>query len=81
LAVSIRPVRSAIWPGDRCVLPDWALLEFNNRPELYTLRIGEKGLHSHLYLATRKQDSDAPWMRGFIELAREQVRELSDQAG
>ncbi len=72
------------WVASRrgvCVLPDWALLEFNNRPELCTLRIGEKGLHSRLYLATRKQDSDAPWMRGFIDLAREQVRELSVQAG
>ncbi len=60
-----------------CVLPDWAMWEYRNRPALRTLRLGDQGLRSRLYLAIRRDDEDERWMRAFVDLAREQVAALT----
>ena len=59
-----------------CVLPDWALLEYRDRPMLRQLRIGPEGLRGRLYLATRRDDSEQPWMQGFIGMARTRTKKL-----
>jgi hypothetical protein len=40
------------------------------------VRLGARGLHSELFLATRVRDAQAPELRAFVSIARRVSREL-----
>jgi len=52
------------------VLPDWVLREAGRVPTLTTRPLGKQGMHGTLYAAVRRAESEAPFLRDFIVLAR-----------
>ena len=52
-------------------IPDWLAAEYLNELPLHTLRLGEGGLQKQLYIGRRDQDRRAPFIDGFLEIARD----------
>jgi len=52
-------------------LPSWALDEYAGNPRLRFLPMGEQGVWGTLYVVMRRSDSDKPYMKDFVEQARE----------
>ena len=52
-------------------LPNWALHEYLEKEYLSVLSLGEEGLWPTLYAAVRKDQAEAPFMEGFVEIARQ----------
>jgi LysR family transcriptional regulator for metE and metH len=57
-------------------LPRWAVVDTKNCEELRLVRLGEHGLKSELFLATRAADREAPHLRAFLAVARQTSSEL-----
>lgn len=53
-----------------CCLPNWALHEYRERDFVVVKSLGEEGLWPTLYAAVRADQRDAPFMDGFIDVAR-----------
>ncbi len=53
------------------VLPDWVLLEATQKSSLATRPLTQHGMHGTLFAAVRRPESTMPFMRDFIDLARE----------
>ncbi len=54
-------------------LPAWAVAPYLERGYVVARPIGEQGLWSHLYAATRRTDAQSAWLQDFVTLLREQV--------
>lgn len=52
-------------------LPDWVLRNAGEQPGLVTRPLGRNGMRGTLYGAIRRPEMDTPFMRDFIELARQ----------
>ena len=48
-------------------LPNWALYEYVKKDYIVARSLGEEGVWPTLYAATRRDDSDAAFMRAFLE--------------
>lgn len=53
-----------------CCLPNWALHEYRARDFVVVKSLGEEGIWPTLYAAVRADQQDAPFMAGFIEVAK-----------
>jgi len=53
------------------VLPDWLLAEYLNRQYISARPIGECGMKGQLYAAVRQTQLDAPYLKAFIDLAKQ----------
>jgi LysR family transcriptional regulator for metE and metH len=53
------------------VLPDWVLTDNRQTQGLATRRLTADGLHGTLYAAVRSAEQDTPYLKGFIERARD----------
>ncbi|MBA3582170.1 MAG: LysR family transcriptional regulator [Gammaproteobacteria bacterium] len=53
------------------VLPNWALAASRQQRYIATLPLGEHGLWRVLYLAMREEQRDAPYLRDFVETAKQ----------
>ena len=51
-------------------LPNWALHEYRERDYLVVRSLGEDGVWPTLYAAVRTDQADAPFMRGFVDVAK-----------
>jgi LysR family transcriptional regulator, regulator for metE and metH len=51
-------------------LPNWALHEYLERDYVIAKSLGEDGVWPTLYGAVRQDQADAPFIRGFVEVAR-----------
>ena len=51
------------------VLPHWLLQHYAHRLPLKALRLGEQGIHKHIYTGIRHQDADVAYIQGFCQLA------------
>ena len=54
-----------------CALPNWALAPYLQGGHISALTLGESGLYSTLYLAVREEQLDTPYVREFINIAKE----------
>ncbi len=54
-----------------CALPSWALTEYLEKDYIAVRPLTSKGLWSTLYAAIREDQSDAEFMRDFLNTARE----------
>lgn len=54
-----------------CALPNWALAPYLQGGHISAIPLGESGLHSTLYLAVREEQLDTPYVREFINIAKE----------
>ena len=52
-------------------LPNWALHEYLQNDYVVVRSLGEEGIWPTLYAAVRKDQSDAPFMEAFIEVAKQ----------
>jgi LysR family transcriptional regulator for metE and metH len=52
-------------------LPNWALHEYTQKEYLAVKSLGEDGVWPTLYGAVRKDQAQAPFIKGFIETAKE----------
>lgn len=52
-------------------LPNWALHEYLEREYVVARSLGEEGIWPTLYAAVRQDQAEAPFVRGFVEIARE----------
>jgi LysR family transcriptional regulator for metE and metH len=52
-------------------LPNWALHEYLQNDYVSVRSLGEEGVWPTLYGAVRKDQADAPFMLGFVEVAKE----------
>lgn len=53
-----------------CCLPNWALHEYLQRDYVVARSLGEEGVWPTLYAAVRQDQADAPFVRGFVEVAK-----------
>lgn len=51
-------------------LPGWLLKEQSPHLPLLARKLGEKGIHKHIYLGVRESDSEIDYIQGFIEQAQ-----------
>jgi len=51
-------------------LPNWALYEYSEREYVCQRSLGEQGVWPTLYAAVRADQASAPFIQGFVELAR-----------
>ena len=51
-------------------LPNWALHEYRERDYLVVKSLGEEGVWPTLYAAVRADQADAPFMQGFVDVAK-----------
>jgi LysR family transcriptional regulator, regulator for metE and metH len=51
-------------------LPNWALHEYLQRDYVVARSLGEEGIWPTLYGAVRQDQADAPFVRGFVEVAK-----------
>lgn len=51
-------------------LPNWALHDYRERNFIVARSLGAEGIWPTLYAAVRKDQSAAPFMRGFVEIAK-----------
>ena len=51
-------------------LPNWALHEYTQKEYLAVRALGEEGVWPTLYAAVRKDQADAPFMQGFVDMAK-----------
>lgn len=61
-----------------CALPNWALTEYLNRQYVKALKLGEQGVWSTLYAAIRQEQREQPWMKAFLQIARQTSSEELD---
>ena len=52
-------------------LPNWALHEYLEKDYLSVRSLGEEGVWPTLYAAVRADQADAPFIRGFVQIAKE----------
>ena len=52
-------------------LPNWALHEYLQRDYVVARSLGEEGIWPTLHAAVRRDQQDAPFIRGFVEVARQ----------
>jgi LysR family transcriptional regulator for metE and metH len=57
-------------------LPRWAVVDSKNAGDLTMVRLGQRGLHSELFLAVRAEAQQEPHLVAFLEVARKTSREL-----
>jgi LysR family transcriptional regulator for metE and metH len=53
-----------------CCLPNWALHEYRQRDFVVVKSLGEEGIWPTLYAAVRADQRDAPFIDGFIDVAK-----------
>jgi LysR family transcriptional regulator for metE and metH len=53
-------------------LPRWLADESASRFAIHSVRLGEQGIHKHIYLGVRETDLDIDYLQGFIALAQRQ---------
>ncbi|MGD8416891.1 MAG: LysR family transcriptional regulator [Pseudomonadales bacterium] len=51
-------------------LPNWALHEYQEREYVIVKSLGEEGVWPTLHAAVRRDEADAPFIQGFIDVAR-----------
>jgi LysR family transcriptional regulator for metE and metH len=51
-------------------LPNWALHEYQERDYVVVKSLGEEGVWPTLYAAVRKDDADAAFIEGFVDVAK-----------
>lgn len=51
-------------------LPNWALHEYREREYVVVKSLGEEGVWPTLYAAVRPDQEDAPFIRGFVDVAK-----------
>lgn len=51
-------------------LPNWALHDYRERKFIVARSLGEEGVWPTLYAAVRKEQVTAPFMQGFVEIAK-----------
>lgn len=58
--------------GNRGVaaLPRWLVATYQNKLDIVALRLGEAGVHKHIYLGARERDLDTEYLQGFFTLSR-----------
>ncbi len=52
-------------------LPNWALHEYRERDYVVVKSLGEEGIWPVLHAAVRRDQRDAPFIKGFVEVARQ----------
>ncbi len=52
-------------------LPNWALHEYTEKGYVTSVSLGEEGCWPTLYAAVREDQSEAPFIEGFVEVARQ----------
>ena len=52
-------------------LPNWALHEYLQNDYVVVRSLGEEGVWPTLYAAVRKDQADAPFMKAFIDVAKQ----------
>jgi LysR family transcriptional regulator for metE and metH len=52
-------------------LPNWALHEYRQRDYVLVKSLGEEGVWPTLYAAVRRDQASAPFIQGFVEVARQ----------
>src|SRR6185436_10641834 len=57
-------------------LPRWVVADAGAQEGITSVRLGQRGLFSELFLASRARDSGAPELRAFLAIARRVSREL-----
>ena len=55
------------------VLPDWVLEESLGQGRLAARPLGRRGLRGRMHAAVRRADVELPWVRDFVERARQQA--------
>jgi len=53
-----------------CCLPNWALHEYRQREFVIVKSLGEEGIWPTLYAAVRTDEQRAPFIEGFVDIAR-----------
>jgi len=53
-----------------CCLPNWALHEYRQREFVMVKSLGEEGIWPTLYAAVRTDEQRAPFIEGFVDIAR-----------
>ena len=53
------------------VLPDWVLEQARRAGRLATRPLGRRGLRGTMHAAVRRADTELPWIRDFVERARQ----------
>jgi len=53
-----------------CCLPNWALHEYREREFVVVKSLGEEGVWPTLYAAVRADEGRAPFIEGFVDIAR-----------
>ena len=54
-----------------CALPNWALAEYQDKSQIQTRKLGNKGIWCTLYAAIRTEHQSQPYILDFIETAKE----------
>tara|TARA_B100000575_G_C22715971_1_gene430991 strand:- start:233 stop:478 length:246 start_codon:yes stop_codon:yes gene_type:complete len=52
-------------------LPNWALHEYLQNDYVVVRSLGEEGVWPTLYAAVRKDQADSPFMKAFIDVAKQ----------
>ncbi|WKL56550.1 LysR family transcriptional regulator [Asticcacaulis sp. ZE23SCel15] len=55
-------------------MPDWLLQEMPLGARAHAVRLGEKGIPKSIHVGLRKDDSDVPYIEGFIDIAKATTR-------
>jgi LysR family transcriptional regulator for metE and metH len=51
-------------------LPDWLVAEYATRMPLVPIRLGSRGIHKQVFLATREVDTGIDYLSAFVTMAR-----------
>lgn len=51
-------------------LPRWLIKEYANKLDLVPIRLGQDGIHKHIFLGIREADSEIDYLTAFVTLAR-----------
>ncbi len=62
-------------------LPRWLAEESASRFAIQSLRLGDNGVHKHIYLGVRETDLDIDYLQGFIALAQSQQAKQPELPG
>lgn len=61
-------------------LPRWLVQEYSGKMEVQPVRLGPRGISKQIFLGVRETEVDIPYLRAFIELARQPLP-LDSKAG
>jgi LysR family transcriptional regulator for metE and metH len=51
-------------------LPRWMVQEYGERYDIHPVKLGKKGVHKHIHLGIRKEDTKVDYIQAFLEKAQ-----------